>query len=179
MIKIANGLVIAIFAIAVLNTLPLRAEIFKYTDKNGNTVFSDKPPVDNRSERVLEIELGPTNLSEPPPKLPTPSPEATNSEAAVKYTTSITSPDDGTTVPMGPGDFIVTALFSPPLAAGDLAVVKLDGEIIAPPQRRNSWQLRNIFRGEHKITIERQNAESDVLSTSPPITVYVLRPSIR
>ncbi|MDA8825922.1 DUF4124 domain-containing protein [Luminiphilus sp.] len=179
MIKIANGLVIAIFAIAALNILPLRAEIFKYTDKNGNTVFSDKPPVDNRSERVLEIELGPTNLSEPPPKLPTPSPKAVNSEAAVKYTTSITSPDDGTTVPMGPGDFLVTALFSPPLAAGDLAVIKLDGEIIAPPQRRNSWQLRNIFRGEHKITIERQNAESDVLSTSPPITVYVLRPSIR
>ena len=179
MIKIANGLVIAIFALSPLSALPLQAEIFKYTDKNGNTVFSDKPPVDNRSESVLEVELGPTNLSEPPPKLPAQSPTATHSEAAVEYSTTIISPEAGTTVPMGPGDFIVTARFSPPLGAEDLAVVKLDGEIIAPPQRRNSWQLRNIFRGEHKITVERQNAASDVLSTSLPVTVYVLRPSIR
>ena len=97
MIKIANGLVIAIFAIAVLNTLPLRAEIFKYTDKNGKTVFSDKPPVDNRSESVLEVELGPTNLSEPPPKLPAQSPKATHSEAALEYSTTITSPEADTT----------------------------------------------------------------------------------
>jgi hypothetical protein len=50
---------------------------------------------------------------------------------------------------------------------------------VGTPQKRSTWQLNNVFRGEHQITIERQNAEENVLNTSPPVTVYVLRPSIR
>lgn len=181
MIKIAGGLAIVIIAISALNTLPTRAEIFKYTDENGKTVFSDRPPAESQPDSVLQIEVGPTNLSAPPPNIP-PSvkpTEASNIKAAVSYNTTITSPSNGTTVPMGPGNFAVIALFSPPLEAAESAVLKLDGKVVGPPQRGNKWQLNNVFRGEHQITVERQNAENNVLNVSLPVTVYVLRPSIR
>lgn len=179
MINTANGLMIVVVAIATLCTQPSQAEIFKYTDKNGKTVFSDRPPAENQSESISEVELNPTNRSAPPPKIPPPVTESLGADPAVRYTTTITSPVDGTTVPMGPGNFVVTAQFSPPLAAGEYGVLKLDGVTIARPQKSNSWQLNNIFRGEHQVTIERQTAEKEVLDTSLPTTVYVLRPSIR
>ena len=181
MIKFSSGLAIAFISISVLNTLPTRAEIFKYTDENGKTVFSDRPPAESQPDSVVQVELGPTNLSAPPPNIPPPvnAVEASSTEAAVPYQTTITSPSEGTTVPMGPGNFVVTALFSPPLGAGEAALLKLDGKAVGTPQKRSSWQLNNVFRGEHQITIERQNAEENVLNTSPPVTVYVLRPSIR
>ena len=179
MIKIAKGLGAAAIAISALNTLPLQAEIYKYTDKNGKSVFSDKPPAESQSGIIQEVELNPTNLSEPPPNIPKPIREPRSPEALLTYSTIITSPSEGTTVPMGPGDFGVTAQFSPPLEVDEFALLEIDGAAIGQPQKGNSWQLRNIYRGEHQVTIKRQNTEGDVLDVSAPITVYVLRPSIR
>jgi hypothetical protein len=107
MIKFSSGLAIAFISISVLNTLPTRAEIFKYTDENGKTVFSDRPPAESQPDSVVQVELGPTNLSAPPPNIPPPvnAIEASSTEAAVPYRTTITSPSDGYDGAHGPREF--------------------------------------------------------------------------
>jgi hypothetical protein len=179
MIKIAKGLGVATIAISALNAMPLQAEIYKYTDENGKSVFSDRPPAQSQSGSVLEVEVGPTNLSNPPPNIPKPIKESSDPELSVTYSTTITSPSEGTTVPMGPGDFVVAARLSPPMEAGEFALLEIDGAAIGEPQKDNIWQLRNINRGEHQITIKRQTAAGKVLDVSASVAVYVLRPSIR
>jgi len=54
----------------------------------------------------------------------------------------------------------------------------MDGAPIGNPQRSNSWQLSNVFRGEHNMIVQRING-GNVVNSSVPITVYVLRPSVR
>ena len=53
--------------------LPAAAQIYKYTDANGNTVFTNQPPEGQSSETV---ELPPTNTVQPQaPVVPAPSTE--------------------------------------------------------------------------------------------------------
>jgi hypothetical protein len=80
---------------------------------------------------------------------------------------------------MGPGNFAVTAMLSPPLNSDERAVLLLDGSPVGEPQRSSSWQLQNVFRGEHQLVVERRDNEGKARDTSLPVTVYVLRPSIR
>jgi hypothetical protein len=65
------------------------------------------------------------------------------------------------------------------MEAGEFALLEIDGAAIGEPQKDNIWQLRNINRGEHQITIKRQTAAGKVLDVSASVAVYVLRPSIR
>ena len=154
------------------------ADIYRYTDKDGNVVFSDKPPAD-QSQTAEPVELGTTNRAAPPPEIPRPAPQAGEEMRKVRYTSTITSPSDGTTIPMGPGNFAVTAMLSPPLNSDERAVLLLDGSPVGEPQRSSSWQLQNVFRGEHQLVVERRDNEGRARDRSLPVTVYVLRPSIR
>jgi len=49
---------LALFSLLTL-ALPASAQIYKYTDTNGNTVFSDQPPTGKEAEA---IELSPINV---------------------------------------------------------------------------------------------------------------------
>ena len=169
-----SGVVLA----GLLTTGPAGADIYRYEDQNGNVVFSDKPPTEH-GQNVEAVELGKTNRAEPPPNIPRASANTEKPIARTAYTTTITSPADGTTVPMGPGNFAVTAMLSPPLNSDERAVLLLDGKPVGEPQRGSAWQLQSVFRGEHQLIVERRDKEGNTVNTSTAITVYVLRPSIR
>jgi len=167
----------AVLAFAITPGAAL-ADIYRYQDKDGNVVFSDKPPAD-QSQAAEPVELGATNRAAPPPAIPSPTSKAREEPSKVRYATTITSPYDGTPIPMGPGNFAVTAMLSPPLNSDERAVLLLDGSPVGEPQRSSSWQLQNVFRGEHQLVVERRNIEGKTRDASLPVTVYVLRPSIR
>ena len=66
-----NTFLVCVLAVgtAVL-CLPTHADIYQYKDKDGNVVFSDKPPADDSGSEVEEVELGVINSSQPPPYIP-------------------------------------------------------------------------------------------------------------
>lgn len=169
-----------VIGIFVLNVpTPAYADIYQYKDKDGKVVFSDKPPSEADAAGVEEVQLGTTNSAQPPPHIPPATVSREPEEPRARYSSTITSPADGSTIPMGPGNFAVTAVLSPPLNSNERALLKMDGEPVGEPQRGSSWQLRNVFRGEHQLTLERYNASGQLVDTSVPVTVYVMRPSIR
>lgn len=154
------------------------AQIYKSTDADGNVVFTDTPPANTSSE---QIELQRTNTTPPPPDLPRVETAADNDQPAAPGApqATITSPASETTIPMGGGNFSVSASVTPPLNRGQALRLTIDGEPEGTPQATGFWDLTNVFRGAHDLVVEVVNAEGDVLSSSDPVRVYVMRPSVR
>ena len=53
--------------LSLLISLPVQAEIYRWTDANGQTHFGEKPPLGQGAERV---EQQPLNTMQPPPEVP-------------------------------------------------------------------------------------------------------------
>ncbi len=170
------------FLLLALLALPLAvtAQIYRTVDENGNVVFTDTPPADGTSGE--EVELQPINTTPPPeprPDLAPREPEVAESEPdAVEYGVAITVPANETTIPMGPGNFSVSAVVRPALGADHSLQLYMDGTPWGDPQSVPSWALTNVFRGAHDITIAVVDGTGEHLSVSEPVRVYVLRPSI-
>ncbi len=154
------------------------AQVYKVTDEEGNVTFTDRPPSDDSGATVEQVQIKGVNTAEPPPVISAPVNRAPKKEK-INYNTEVTSPADGTTIPMGGGNFGVGARISPPLSPGEKLQLKLDGSALGDPQISATWQLTNVFRGEHSVSIDRLSAGGKVLHSSTPITVFVLRPGLR
>jgi hypothetical protein len=79
---------------------------------------------------------------------------------------------------MGPGNFSVSASVRPSLVDGTLLQLYMDGTPWGDAQRETTWSLTNVFRGAHDITVAVVDEDGEQLTTSAPVRVYVLRPSI-
>lgn len=162
-------------ALLILPAL-VSAQIYKTTDKNGNVVYTDKPSTSGTEHETVELQQ--TNTAPPPPLVVRAVPEPdTNAESTTSYTLKITSPAHEATIPNGPGNFPVVASVEPALAEGENLQLYVDGAASGEPQRALVWQLSNVFRGAHDLTVSVINADNSPVSTSTPIRVYVFRPS--
>jgi len=157
------------------------AQIYKYRDEQGNVVFSDRKPSTNEANKdVEEVTLKATNTTPPTTPRTSDTPPVKNADQErVVYSTVITQPTSNTTIPMGPGNFTVTAQAKPPLQEGEALRLMLDGSPVGPEQTQTHWALNNVFRGEHTLLVERLNQDSKPVHQSAPVVVYVLRPSVR
>lgn len=165
----------------LLLTLPvaLSAQIYKTTDSQGNVVYTDKPSA--ASSSAEEVKLHTTNTAPPPPDIPRPAPMAitpTDASEQLGYTVEIAVPTTETTIPMGPGNFLLTANVQPPIAGDEMLQLHMDGIPWGDPQTSSSWGLTNIFRGEHNFTVSVVDADGSPLVSSEPVRVYVMRPSV-
>jgi Domain of unknown function (DUF4124) len=154
-------------------------QIYRSTDEHGNVTYSDAPPPGTTGEQV---ELRQTNTTPPPPSSQVPTqpqsrPVQTEPEA-ITYRVSITAPANDTTIPMGPGNFAVSASVQPALGQDVQLQLLVDGDPWGDPQQGTSWSLTNVFRGAHDLTVAVIGAAGKQLAVSGPIRVYVLRPSI-
>jgi hypothetical protein len=162
----------------VLLSLSVTASVYRTTDEQGNVVFTDAPPADSGAAEAVDIQR--TNTTAPPPKLPSSSltdgrkskPETTT------YTVTITQPANETSIPMGPGNFSVSVRIYPPLKKYESLQLFMDGEPWGLAQAGMIWDLTNVFRGQHDITVGVINADGETLAMSPPVRVFVHRPSI-
>ena len=168
---------LSVLFLGALFAVPALAQIYKTTDADGNVVFSDKPPIGSSSAEA--VELSPTNTAPPPPVIaPVERKPAAQQEEPVPVAVRISSPTDETTIPKGGGIFDVVAATSPELAPGQTLQLLMDGQPQGPPQTGNRWKLENVFRGPHDLVVQRLGGDGDVLASSEPVRVYVLRPGI-
>ena len=150
--------------------------VYQITDEDGNLVFTDQPPAVD-AESAEQLTIRPLNTAEPPataPDEPTPTPAA----VAIPFETRIEQPADGSTIPMGPGNFSVSVLISPPLTDAEHLQLEMDGAPYGAPQRQQQWSLSNIYRGEHQLRVYRLHSSQAQVDVSDTSTVFVLRPSV-
>ena len=160
----------------LLLLLPWAAQaqtIYRSTDSQGNVVFTDKPPAAGIANE--EVKLKRLNTAPAPELQPARGAEAER-EAPVKPTVSITAPADQAVIPMGGGDFEVQASVAPPLAPGERLQLQLDGVARGEAQAGTTWALRNVLRGGHDLSVDRLDADGQVVAQSEPVHVQVMRP---
>jgi hypothetical protein len=167
-----------LLALVLLSLSVTAAPIYRTTDEQGNVVFTDAPPADGGAAEPVDIQR--TNTSAPPPNRPyTSQADGKKSKpGAPPYTLIITKPANETSIPMGPGNFSVTARVYPALKKYQSLQLFMDGEPRGNPQASVIWDLTNVFRGAHDITVGVINGEGQTLAVSPPVRVFVHRPSI-
>lgn len=164
----------------VLLLTPLAGEadaVYRTVDAQGNVIFTDTPPADGSAADRIEIQR--TNTVQAPPADPSPEPAKKEQETAVPgYQVTITMPANETSFPMGPGNFSVRVSVKPPLEKYDGLQLFMDGTPRGGPQQDSMWDLTNVFRGQHDITVGVINKEGETLAMSQPVRVFVHRPSI-
>jgi hypothetical protein len=165
-----------LFALMLVATASL-GQVYKTVDEDGNVRYSDTPAAGGSSEAV---EIPQTNTVSPPPANAWEQREQPREQAqeAVDYQPVITAPANETTIPMGPGNFSVSAEVQPPLADGHTLQLYIDGSPEGVPQERTSWSLTNVFRGAHDLEVAVLDRDGEELARSRSVRVYVMRPSI-
>lgn len=161
----------ALLLVSMMST----AQVYKTTDELGNVSYSDTPSGNGSSEQVEIREL---NTSAPPSEMGRPAQQAAEDEPkAISYKVSITAPTNETTIPMGPGNFSLSAQITPAQGRGELLQLYMDGAPWGVPQDNPSWSLTNVFRGAHDMHVAVINTNGKELAKSAAVRVYVLRPS--
>jgi len=150
--------------------------VYKITDEDGNIVFTDQSPTVD-AESAEQLTIRPLNTAEPLATKPV-EPTATPTAAIIPFETRIEQPADGSTIPMGPGNFSVSVLISPPLTDAEHLQLEMDGAPYGAPQRQQQWSLSNIYRGEHQLRVYRLHSSQAQVDVSDTSTVFVLRPSV-
>ena len=131
--------------------LPASAQIYKYTDANGNTVFTNQPPDGSAAESV---ELPPTNTVEmQTPKLPPASLSDEQKTEAPYSVLQLTGIPDDEAMRANNGTFVVGVNIQPRLRPGHRLRLILDGQPYGQASNVPSLQLSNIDRGEHSLAV--------------------------
>lgn len=151
--------------------------IYRTTDADGNIVFTDAPTATSRPAEPVAVQR--TNTAQPIQITPLPEANSPGAEekALQAYSVAITSPADETSFPMGPGNFSVTVSVSPALKKYEGLQLFLNGVPWGTPQRDTLWDLINVFRGQQDLTVAVVNNAGETLAMSPPVRVFVHRPS--
>ena len=131
--------------------LPTSAQIYKYTDANGNTVFTNQPPDGTAAESV---ELPPTNTVEmQTPSMPASDDNAPAQSEAPYSVLSLTGIPDDEAMRANNGTFVVGVNIQPRLQPGHQLRLILDGEPYGQASNVPSLQLTNVERGEHSLAV--------------------------
>lgn len=155
-------------------TMPLHAEIYKWTDSSGNVHFTDEP-----RPGAEQIELPPAQLFSsppPPPQKPSPLPELTGD--APKYNIEIIEPKDQATIRNNQGYVSVMLHVTPELQEGDKLQMIFDGKALGEPQPSTVFALKDVNRGSHTLAAKLVNSAGKTVKTSDSITIFMQRPRV-
>jgi hypothetical protein len=160
------------------------AQIFEVINEDGTVEFTDRPPTTAKKGRTVEeveqqqlntipgTPLGNT-AKDAPAEEPEPEPEV-----GPPATVIITTPENESTVAMGPGNFTVSATARPSLANNERLVLLIDGEPHGDPQQSATWRIEGAIRGSHDLRVQRLASGGRTVAQSKAVRIYVLRPSI-
>lgn len=155
----------------------LQAQIYKWTDSDGNVHFSDQP-----HQGAEQVDLPPSQTFSAPnqggnntnvPAVP-PTGDTERGYKVLK----ISQPQDQATIRNNQGYVPVIATISPELKSGDMLQILYDGEPLGDPKPTTVFALNDVKRGSHTIAVQVLDEEGNVLTTSEPITIFMHRPRV-
>lgn len=156
---------------------PASAQIYKYTDANGNTAYSNQPP-DGAKAKPVELpplnSVGPsTPRNEPPPAPPAEQPASAGQSTAYPVLELADLPTDEA-LRANNGTFTVGVQIQPRLQPGHRLQLLLDGTPYGTPSNVPRLQLVNVDRGEHSLAVQVLDGDA-VVQQSQTVTLTVQR----
>ena len=152
-------------------SLPATAQIYSYTDANGNKVFTNQPP---EGIDAQTIDLPPTNSVAAQPISAAPITPDSNNAANTYSVLQLTDIPDDEAMRANNGTFSVGVILQPALAAGHQLQLLLDGQPSGKPSNRPPLQLNNVPRGDHQLAVQVLSG-SKVLQQSAVVNFTVQR----
>lgn len=161
-----------LIALLLAAALPASAQIYKYTDANGKTVFTNQPPTNVDAKPV---ELPPTNTVGPQAPVAAPSDSGTQDQSNRAYAILALSnlPNDEA-MRANNGTFTVDVVVQPALAPDHQLQLILDGQPYGPPTSNTSIDMQNIDRGDHTLAVQVLQG-SRILQSSAPVSFTLQR----
>jgi hypothetical protein len=158
--------------ILLLIALPAAAQIYKYTDAQGNTAYSNQPP---DGVTVQPVELPPINRVEPQSTQAPPTPTHAQDQPTIAYNVlELTGLPTTEALRANNGTFTVTVLIEPRLQDSHLLRLLLDGQPYGQPGDVPILQLVNIDRGLHSLAVQVVSGET-IVQQSPTVTFTLQR----
>ncbi|WP_248798091.1 DUF4124 domain-containing protein [Pseudomonas sp. MWU13-2105] len=170
----------SLLLLLVAVALPAAAQIYKYTDANGNTAYSNQPPDGTAAQTV---ELPPLNsvglqqsntLPIPTPATPVPATTTPANTGAIYSTLELTDIPTQEALRANNGTFTVGVKMEPRLQRQHLLRLMLDGAPYGQPSNVPRLQLVNIDRGDHTLGVQVLAGEQ-VVQQSPLVPFTVQR----
>ena len=171
------------------------ATVYRYTDEQGNVVFTDQPRGNSEQIRLEPLTVVPSLDVEGPAANPVPqrsdigqaerssrlrASENRPGEPFMPYSTfQIASPQDEATLQTGYGGNAQVELdIDPDLRPDHRVRLLVDGEISQSAMHTKAFMLTNLNRGEHVLQAELLDASGQVRHRSAPVRLYVHRASV-
>lgn len=153
----------------------VRGRIYRYTDDQGNVIFSDDPPSDRDSEEVQlrERNIVPGVTPRRQPARPAGRDDREPPQRGYE-SLKIVAPEHEQTFHNPYEPIQVNFEIEPSLRPGDSAVLLHNGE--AQEGMMIDGSHENLFRGPHELVIEVRRGE-EVVKRSEPVTIFVHRAS--
>lgn len=158
----------------LLICVPAMAQIYKYTDANGNTAFSNQPPDGAKTEVV---ELPPLNSVEAQRPIAPVSNQGTTQNPAEQpayQRLELTDLPGDATVRANDGTFTLNVAVEPRLQSGHRLQLLVDGTPYGQPSNLPRLQVLNLERGEHSFAVRVSDARR-VIQQSPDVTLSIMR----
>lgn len=161
---------------SALVSIHSQAEIYVWTDENGNKVFGDEP---QKSDQAKPVELSPTTvLNFPKQDLPTT--DTAQPLAPTSYSVFlITSPSDDATIRDNAGNVTVSLSSEPALVEGHKIQLYLNGAAYQSAQASLSFTLDNVDRGTHTVSANLLSETGATLMQTKAITFHLHRVAIK
>lgn len=172
-----------VLVVTLVTHAAVAADVYRYVDEKGNTVFTDQP---RPGALRMVVEPAPATSVVVPvlpaaPQAPAKAPSKPGSETFAGYTDlRITQPAPNEALVNTVGDVDVSLNLHPPLRAdlGHGLTVLLDGAPVAQNSTRMNLVLNNVDRGEHVLEAYVLDGAGAVLIQSAPVRFSLQRPSL-
>lgn len=159
---------VKILLMLTLVTNSVLANIFTWTDDNGQQHFSDTPrknakqyQLNGNTENNISIKIPLKNQG--------------NSLLPISYVFNIVSPLNEATVRNNNGNLDIQASIDPQPPKNTLFQLVVDDNKIAKPQPSLFFTLTAMNRGKHKLAVEATLPTGEVLIQTPAISIFMHR----
>ena len=157
-----------------LVSVSVQAEIYRWVDAAGNTVYGDNPP---KQSAAKPVDLPMLTVADSPAPAPAAKPEAAPAAEEEAYTDfAITSPTADEAIRANEGNVTVSVSLKPALKPGDGVALYLDSKQVGSGASL-SFALTEVERGEHSVFAVLSNAAGDIIQNTEPVKFSVLRHS--
>lgn len=172
----SRTLISASFCLLITLSTSAPAEVYTYTDAQGNRVFTDQP---HKNAKPVQILPSNSASGSPPPRTVQSAPPKAKPHTLFRYDLlRILVPEPDATVRSTQGELIVTVTSEPALQAGHGYRLLVDGKPYGQAGRSPVFPLTNIDRGTHQLAVEILDKDGRVLEKTPNQPFHVQRISL-
>ncbi|MFM8453805.1 MAG: DUF4124 domain-containing protein [Gammaproteobacteria bacterium] len=164
------------------------AEIYKYEDAEGRTIFSDqilqglKRLDSNLPQPIQNIENKNSHAPKPFSLSPNLEPKSAEIPKKINYNIKISSPQNKSIIPLGITSLLVSAEIEPSISESTYKVeFFLDGNLHSSIENGNSSEIKHLFRGVHTLQtklwlLPKSGSDYEFEAESPLVEIHQMRP---